>query len=268
VIGLLEGKMLKNLLIVNSLIVLFIALGCGVDSESELDPGDTDSETETETDTGTDTDSETETDTDDFMLYEDFEQYEVGDYIVATAGWPWTSWSGARPWGLDAEVVDEQAYNGTKSLKFIDKTDVFLLLEYPLEDASVGIEIDFYVYVAEGMRGYYHFAEIMGEEPHIKGFEMFFDPGGQGRLVADKQNYPFEYPAEPGWLACSHVMNVKENFWEVRVQNDLVHKWQIWGESEEPPVALDAINFRDNPNEKGTTYYLDLIKVEELDDDN
>ena len=50
------------------------------------------------------------------LLEEDFESYQVGDYIGATSAY-WTTRSGATGGAEDGQVSDEQANSGTQSLK-------------------------------------------------------------------------------------------------------------------------------------------------------
>ena len=48
---------------------------------------------------------------------DDFEGYNVGDYIGANSS-NWTTWSGTTGGAEDAKVVDDKAASGTKSIYF------------------------------------------------------------------------------------------------------------------------------------------------------
>lgn len=156
---------------------------------------------------------------------DDFESYNTGQTIGVTSS-TWATWSGNVA-GEDAPVTTEQAYSGTKSVKFLTTTanggpgDVIL----PFGGAyDLGkFEMSAWMYVKTGRGGYFNFQSET--TPGLKwALDIYFDKNGKINANADGNTTPVivnaDYPVG-AWFNLKFNIDLTANKWVVMV-NDVV----------------------------------------------
>jgi hypothetical protein len=139
------------------------------------------------------------------LYLEDFESYQVGDYIGASSAY-WTTWSGATGGAEDGQVSDEQANSGTQSLKIFGSVtggpnDVYLPIG--LETAY---EVSFWIYVPTGYSQYINVQEEL--TPGITwAFDMVFSGNGSIQLSIDQVDIAFGSYNLDEWTSVSLRMD-------------------------------------------------------------
>ena len=246
------------------LFLLSLVLGlnftaCGNDDDSAAD-GDADSDTDGDTDTDTDGDTDSDGDTDDitYIINENFDSLNAGDYVIATLGDPWVAWSDPALPEEDAMISDTQSYSKPNSLYLVDNNDVVTLFNF----VDGAYQIEFMAFVEDGKLGYYNYQQVFtGDSAGVWGCELYFYAGGVGNFVIAGKQYPFKFKAD-AWFHNKTVIDIDNDVATVWVDDVEVYSWQ-WSLAQggTPPGNFDAIDFWGNPDPPGSGWYLDDVKV-------
>jgi|GEM_PF-1018612 len=200
------------------------------------------------------------------LYSEDFESYNIGDYIcVENPDW-WKTWSNAPGTAEDALIVDDQASSPTKSLR-IDKvpgeTDILLKLG---DKTSGSYDLNWEMYVETGYAGYYNIQHF--ESPGIQwAYEVYLLANGTGQLYAGSNTpYTFSYPKNT-WFLVENFIDIDADWVELYIDGVLIHAWpfhyQAGGTTGEN--QLGAVNFYAGAVTGETPkYYLDDINFLQL----
>ncbi|HPI85783.1 MAG TPA: hypothetical protein PLR01_05380, partial [Bacteroidales bacterium] len=142
-------------------------------------------------------------------LYEDdFESYNVGDYVAESIPDWWTTWSNDPGSGEDGYFSGDFAHSPTKSI-FVDPDDGLTDLVLKLGNKTSGVYfLDWYMYVEAGYQGYYNFQHF--ESPGIEwAFDVWFYDDGTGELMVGNIYYAFTYNPS-AWTKIEHYINIDE----------------------------------------------------------
>ncbi|MBM3436368.1 MAG: hypothetical protein FJY07_09170, partial [Bacteroidetes bacterium] len=195
-------------------------------------------------------------------LYEDdFESYNVGDYLaVANPTW-WTTWSGTPGSGEDAVISDDFASSGIKSAKVAGVTDAVL----KLGDKTTGkYQLTFKMYIPTGYGGYYNFQHY--ESPGIEwAFEVYFGATGAGYLNAGATSVAgFNY-AHDTWVDIMNVIDLTNDWTELYIGGNLIYEWPFsWqANSQSGLLQLGGVDFYAGaPTGETPVYYFEDLVFE------
>jgi len=195
-------------------------------------------------------------------LYEDdFESYNVGDYLAVVNPTWWTTWSGTPGSTEDAVISDEQALSGTNSVKVAGVTDAIL----KLGDKTTGkYQLTFRMYIPTGFGGYYNFQHY--ESPGIEwAFEVYFGATGAGYLNAGSTSVAgFNYSHDT-WLEIANVIDLTNDWTELYIDGALIYEWPFsWqASSQSGLLQLGGVDFYAGaPTGETPKYYFEDLVFE------
>jgi hypothetical protein len=164
------------------------------------------------------------------VLYEDdFESYELLDYIALSNPTWWTTWGNAPGTGEDGYISGDFAHSPTQSL-FIDPDDGLTDLILKLGNKTSGAyNVNWWMYVETGYQAYYNFQHF--ESPGIEwAFDVWFYDDGTGEMQTGNIKYPFTYTAG-AWFMVEHDINIDDDLASLTVNGTVVHEWPFSYES-------------------------------------
>ena len=193
------------------------------------------------------------------LLEEDFESYQVGDYIGATSAY-WTTWSGATGGAEDGQVSDEQANSGTQSLKIFGALaggpmDIYL----PIGLDDTAYEVSYNIYVPSGSSAYMNVQEEL--TPGVTwAFDMVFSGNGSIQLSIDQVDIAFGSYTQDEWTSVSLRMDPLNDRAEVFIGGEYIANFAFDG-------IIGGVNFFGfgDGNSAGL-YYIDDVVVVETED--
>jgi len=195
------------------------------------------------------------------VVYEDdFESYNVGDYLAETIPTWWTTWSNTPGTAEDAVISDEEAESGLNAVKVSGTNDNVLKLGNKTNGAYW---VDFDLFVPTGFGGYYNMQHY--EAPGVEwAFEVFFRADGTGFMNAGGANsVAFTY-TQGVWFSVENFIDLNNDVVEIYFDDVLVHEGQFSDQALGDPGALQlgSLNFFAGV-EPGSTetplYYFDNI---------
>jgi hypothetical protein len=188
------------------------------------------------------------------VVFEDnFDTYTAGGQLACQNPTDWTTWSNlpCDP-TEDAFISNNYAYSGTNSFVVIQDND----LVKPMGTQTSGKwDISFMVYVPVGKEGYFNYmAEFFGT-PQWWALDVYFEPGGSGRLNAGGQNAATFTYAYDTWQSVEVIVDLNNDIGEFWFDGDSVHSWQwtLGSVGQGVPLQLDAVNFW-GPNANAEMY--------------
>jgi hypothetical protein len=196
-------------------------------------------------------------------LYEDdFESYDVNDYIALSNPTWWTTWGNAPGTGEDGYISDDFASSPTKSL-FIDPDDGLTDLILKLGNKTSGAyNVNFKMYVEAGYQGYYNFQHF--ESPGIEwAFDVWFYDDGSAELMVGNVKYPFTY-TQATWVEIEHAIDIDADMASLVVNGTEVHSWPFSYETQGTAGTnqLGGIDFW--TDDVTYRYYVDDLSYVEL----
>ncbi len=190
-------------------------------------------------------------------FFDDFESYEVGDY-VGVASDDWTTWTNSPGSSEDTQVSDEQAASGTKSLKFVagstagGPTDVILKFGDVYEQGDFEYEMN--MFVVSGTGAYFNF---QGADPpgSVWAVEFAFNDNGN-LLISNNSGALLETTyVHDTWFNIRIVVDLTNNLWRVMIDDE------IQGSFANPlnvVASIDLFPFNGNGN-GASTFYVDDV---------
>lgn len=189
--------------------------------------------------------------------FEDFEDYNVGDYIAVVNPEWWQTWSNNPGSAEDGLIVDDYAFSGTNSLR-VDGTNDLI---YKLGDKTAGaFDVNWKYYIPDGFAGYYNFQHF--QAPGVEwAIEVFFNADGTGEFSADGSviNFTFDHDA---WINIEHKIDLDNDVAEAYYDGVLIHTW-TWNTQASGGAGtnqLGGVNFYAGAQGSDVpTYYVDDV---------
>ena len=196
------------------------------------------------------------------VVNENFESYDAGSYMSTVAAPQWEMWGSGVLGGL---VSEEQAHNGTKSMKsYINgstETDVI----FNMNDLTTGrYRIEFYMYVPTGHTGYYNILQDFNGSNSKWGIQLTFNDGTV-TVDANQSQYTHSYTAD-SWTKIQHFVDLDNDWVDFYLNDELVisYRWSR-GTNAGGVNKLDAIDFYSHTaNNQAGLYYIDDLVIEQV----
>ncbi|HSG67936.1 MAG TPA: hypothetical protein VK994_04465, partial [Bacteroidales bacterium] len=156
----------------------------------------------------------------DALNFDDFESYNLGDYIAVVNPEWWQTWSNLPGSSEDGLIVDDYAYSGTQSVQVEGSTDLI----YKLGDKTAGkFAVDWMMYIPAGYAGYYNFQHY--EAPGVEwAIEVYFNTNGTVDFNVDGGVINFNYDHDT-WMDIAHVIDLDMDVAEMYLNGTLIHTW-------------------------------------------
>ncbi|MFN5621179.1 MAG: T9SS type A sorting domain-containing protein [Flavobacteriales bacterium] len=177
----------------------------------------------------------------------------------------WTTWDGSA--GLDAEVSQDYAFSGSKSIK-IDGTNTDLVL--PVGPYNSGYyEVSFKMLVTSS-GGYFNFQHLWSETStnYEWAFDVFFNSSGNmelytGAILSGTTTVPLF-----SWFDIRVMVNMDDDLGLLYVDDILIDSWQ-WSlnnaDGSAGVNAFAAVNFFGSNTANGQgLYYIDDIRIQSV----
>lgn len=197
------------------------------------------------------------------VVNENFESYDAGSYMSTVAAPQWEMWGSSVLGGL---VSEEQAHNGTKSMKaYINgntETDVIL----NMNDLTTGrYRVEFYMYVPTGHTGYYNILQDFNEADSKWGIQLTFNDDTV-KIDANGHQYTHLYTPD-SWIKIQHFVNLEHDWVDFYMNDELVisYQWSKGVNGAGGVNKLDAIDFYSRSvNDQSGLYYIDDLVIEQV----
>ncbi len=199
----------------------------------------------------------------DYLFQDDFESYNVGDYLALNSD-TWTTWSNAPGTDEDAFVVDDQSSSPTKSVEVEGSTDLIL----PMGNKTSGrYQINMKYYVVSGNGAYFNIQHF--EQPGIEwAYEVYFGATGDGYMnAAGNQSAFFSYNHDE-WLNLKSVIDLDLDSAWFYINDQLIYTWQfsLQADGTAGTKQLGGMDvFAGAPTGETPHYYMDDVEYIVLD---
>jgi hypothetical protein len=168
------------------------------------------------------------------IICDDFESYTLGP-VSPQATW-WVPWLAADNSSLSADVSDEEASNGTKSMKVkydvqgsVIGDDQILLLG---EETAGNYELKWKMYVPSEHAAYFNIqnTEVPGTTWNL---EAYLDSNGIARVdlnstTAPGLDFTFEFPFDE-WFEVRFTFDLDNNLAKMYIGGEFIHVWPYNG---------------------------------------
>ena len=197
------------------------------------------------------------------VVNENFESYDAGSYMSTVAAPQWEMWGTGVLGGL---VSEEQAHNGTKSMKaYINgntETDVIL----NMNDLTTGrYRVEFYMYVPANQTGYYNILQDFNGQNSQWGIQLTFN-GGTITIDANGSQYTHPYTPD-SWTKIQHFVDLDNDWIDFYLNDEVVlsYQWSKGTNGDGTTCKLDAIDFYSHTaNNQAGLYYIDDLVIEQV----
>jgi hypothetical protein len=194
-----------------------------------------------------------------YIYNDDFESYEVNDYIAESNPEFWTTWSNAPGTNEDALILTEQASSPVNSVKVDGVSDLVLKLG---NKTSGKYQINFNLYVPTGFAGYYNIQHF--EAPGVEwAYEVYFTATGDGYMNAGGANAALFTYNQNEWFPIENIIDLEEDWAQVFINGVLIHEWQfsLQAQGEPGTKQLGGVNFYAGaPTGETPKYYFDDVE--------
>lgn len=152
---------------------------------------------------------------------DDFESYDVGSYVGNNAD-EWTTWSGATGGTEDAQVVDDKANSGSKSIYFYStgQGPQDVVLDFGAKYTTGQFDMTFSIFVTENTSAYWNFQqeEMIGVTWAGNAWYRNDD-----RLTVDAGAEVMLTPFSAGeWNKVEYNIDLDNNEWVVKINDKCV----------------------------------------------
>ncbi len=156
---------------------------------------------------------------------DDFETYNVGDYIDASST-DWSTWTNKPGSTTDAKVTDERAASGTKSLKIFAEAaaggPMDILLPFKGTHKTGRFVKTMKMYLAEGKEAYFNYqaTPTPGTTWTLNGFlrpDGTFDFTNSANAIIFSTKFPHD-----AWFEFTMDINLDLNVWKVLIDGNCV----------------------------------------------
>ena len=177
------------------------------------------------------------------VVYEDdFESYNVGDYLAETNPDWWQTWNDTPGTDEDALISDAEALSGTNSVIIEGTTDVILKLGNKMNGAYW---VDFNMFIPEGFGGYYNFQKFETPPGTEFAFEIYFQADGTGFMNAGGDNAATFNYTQDAWFTVENFIDLNNDWAQVYFDGVLVYEWQYSLQAQGDPgiLQLGSVDF-------------------------
>jgi len=158
------------------------------------------------------------------LYADDFESYNIGEFMAVVNPTWWTTWSNLPGSGEDGEIVDDYANSPVKAV-VLDEVPSASDLILKLGDKISGIyQLNWEAYVETGYAGYFNIQHFQAPGTEWA-YEVYFDANGTGRLLAGSTTpFAFSYPKDT-WFSVENYINVDADSVILTINGVVVHTW-------------------------------------------
>ena len=155
------------------------------------------------------------------LIYDNFESYNVGDYLAQVSPL-WTTWTNQPGGAEDAQISNDHALSGDKSVKITGASDMVLIMN----NYTSGVyAMDLNLYIPTGNCGYFNLQKTTtpGQE---WAFQIQFDATGIATAdagAAGALTFPFNFNT---WINMKLVVNLNTDNCQVWVDGVMMHSYQ------------------------------------------
>ncbi|MDY0085909.1 MAG: T9SS type A sorting domain-containing protein [Bacteroidales bacterium] len=178
----------------------------------------------------------------DIVYEDDFESYNVGDYLAETNPDWWQTWNDTPGTDEDALISDAEALSGTNSVIIEGTTDVILKLGNKTNGAYW---VDFNMFIPEGFGGYYNFQKFETPPGTEFAFEIYFQADGTGFMNAGGDNAATFNYTQDAWFTVENFIDLNNDWAQVYFDGVLVYEWQYSLQAQGDPgiLQLGSVDF-------------------------
>ncbi|MCD4736137.1 MAG: hypothetical protein K8R53_08850 [Bacteroidales bacterium] len=198
------------------------------------------------------------------IYWDNFELYNVGDFLaVEDPSW-WTTWTNNPGSAEDAPISDAFANSGSQSVLVEGATDAILKLG---DKTSGKYQLNFYYYILNGFGAYYNIQHF--ESPGIEwAYEIFFSQTGTAELFAGKVTAvaTFSFPHDT-WFFLDNIIDLDKDSAYLYVDGTKIYQWQfsVVANGGTGANQLGGMNlFAGAPTGETPRFYMDDMKFIEL----
>lgn len=200
------------------------------------------------------------------LVNEGFESFKSGNRFIRTAqaagNTNWRTWSGQLG-AADAMISDEQAQEGSLSLKLTKENDIVLLLG---DKPSGKYEISFYIYVPKGKDAYFNLLHSFDVSNSEWKTEVYLNHElHMNSVLVDGLEKNFKFNCDT-WTKMRFLVDIDANFFAFSVDDNDVATW-AWNTTEsgvEGLSTLGAIDFYAPSAGDTSVFYIDNVQYTEL----
>jgi hypothetical protein len=164
-----------------------------------------------------------EADIEQLLYVDDFESYNLGDYIAESNPEWWMTWNDDPGSDEDALILDEQSNSPEQAVKIDGVSDVVLKLGNKTSGKFI---VEWMMLISDGFGGYYNIQHF--EAPGVEfAVEVYFKADGTGYMHAGGQNTAtFTYPTND-WFLVNNVIDVDNDVAQIYFNEELIYEWQF-----------------------------------------
>ena len=189
-------------------------------------------------------------------IFEDFENFNAGEYLVSQSQELWTTWTNSPGTEEDAYVEDSLSYNGSNSLVLQGGGATDIVLQ--LGDHQNGIwNLSFMMYIPEGYGGYFNLLHHYNiDQNNNWAVEFMFGVNGQGYSDLGHQ---FDFSHDK-WFEVKFNIDTENDLATCSIDGNL-HNWPWTHGSVFTDNSLGALNFYATAPDGDALYYIDEVKL-------
>lgn len=193
------------------------------------------------------------------VYFDDFESYNVGDFIAQSSPDFWTTWSNTPGTAEDGVISDEQSSSETKSVKISGTNDNVVKLGNKTSGKYI---LTWDMFIPTGFAGYFNIQHF--EAPGVEwAFEVYFDNNGTGYMHAGGNNAATFTFTQNEWFTVVNFIDLDEDLATMTLNDQLIHTWQysLQAQGQAGAKQLGGINFYAGATAGMTpTYYIDNLE--------
>ena len=159
------------------------------------------------------------------ILYaDDFESYNVGEFMAVVNPTWWTTWTNLPGSGEDGEIVNDYSNSPVKAVVLDEDPSASDLILKLGDKTSGSYALVWMAYVETGYAGYFNIQHF--EDPGNEwAYEVYFDENGTGRLFAGSTTpFTFNYPKDT-WFSVENFISIDEDLVIMTIDGVIVHSW-------------------------------------------
>jgi len=169
---------------------------------------------------------------------DNFDSYTAGQQLVVQNNTDWDTWSSLPGSAEDPFVSSINAYSGANSVVIVQSNDLVRLHD---QRTTGSWGMSFQAYIPSGRAGYFSTLSGFTPNPFYWAMEVYFDAGGNGRLLTGDPDVNFIW-MEDTWQLVEVIVDLDQDLAQFVFNGDVIHQWQ-WTSGGTGPLRLDANDF-------------------------